>query len=106
MIKKLIGYCAVDSGQLIAVDPCYLKDWKDGEFASINAEGEREEDSHYARACKQTLSKEGGGEVLVSGSAGVGVAFSTGWGDGNYPVYAHYGNGDNVGRIMKVTIEF
>lgn len=27
-----IGECGVDSGQLMIVDPCYLKDWKDNEF--------------------------------------------------------------------------
>ncbi len=102
MTKKLLGYCAVDSGQLIAVDPCYLKNWKDGDYKPEDETN----DNHYQRACEATTSEAGGGEVLVSGIAGLGVAFSTGWGDGSYPVYAHYGTGDDEGRIMKITIEF
>ncbi len=97
MQKKIIGYAPVDSGQLIVVDPCYLREWKDGNV---------DDDSHYGRACQATLGKDGGGSILVSGIAGDGVAFSTGWGDGLYPVIAHYGEGENDGRIMKITIDF
>lgn len=32
MAKKLIGHIGVDSGQIMIVDPCYLKEWKDNEF--------------------------------------------------------------------------
>lgn len=32
MARKLIGHIGVDSGQIMIVDPCYLKDWKDNEF--------------------------------------------------------------------------
>ncbi len=102
MRKKIIGYAAVDSGQLIVVDPCYLKEWKDGEYVAFSKDG----DNHYAKCCEKTLSEDNGGEVLVSAIAGNGVAFSTGWGDGSYPVTAHYGEGDSEGRIMKITIDF
>lgn len=30
--KVLIGHIGVDSGQVMIVDPCYLKDWRDNEF--------------------------------------------------------------------------
>lgn len=93
--KELLGYCAVDSGQLIVVDPCYLKEWKDGEYGKA--------DNHYGMACAATSSKAQGGEVLVAGIAGTGVAFSSGWGDGSYPVYAHY---DKDGRVSKIEILF
>lgn len=95
MSRTLLGYCGVDSGQLIVVDPCYLKEWKDGEY--------NKSDNHYGLACDATLSEAQGGEVLVAGIAGTGVAFSSGWGDGCYPVYAHY-NSD--GRIGKIEILF
>lgn len=32
--KVLIGQVAVDSGQIMIVDPCYLNEWKDNEFRS------------------------------------------------------------------------
>ena len=31
----LLGYVSVDSGQLILVDPCYLKDWRDGDLPPL-----------------------------------------------------------------------
>jgi len=99
MEEKLIGHVSVDSGQIIAVDPCYLKNWKDGEFADKDGK----EDNHYNDCCNATLGEVQGGEVLVSGIAGNGVAFSTGYGDGNYPVYARY---NDEGRVESVTIKF
>lgn len=95
MKKELIGYVAVDSGQVIIVDPCYLASWKDGEST--------DKTSHYGQCCEETLSKKRGGEVLVSSVAGIGVASSTYDGDGRYPVYA---DKDKHGRIKSLTIEF
>lgn len=101
MKRKLLGYCAVDSGQILLVDPCYLSEWVDGE-----SDG----DNHYAIACRTTQSREQGGEMLISSIAGRGVVASSGLGDGNYPVYAYY---ENIGteskpdiRISKLTIDF
>jgi hypothetical protein len=34
---------------------------------------------------------------------GIGACFSTGWGDGMYPVYLDY---NEEGRVKSVTIEF
>jgi hypothetical protein len=93
MEKKIIGHCAVDSGQLVISDPCYLRSWRDGD-----SEG----DNHYADACRATLSEDMGGEVLVAGSGGTGVAVSTGYGDGCYPVQAIYKHG----RVKEIRIKF
>lgn len=98
MKKKIIGYASVDSGQLVIVDPCYLRAWKDGEYRPDTVP-----DNHYAKACVETLKQDGGGEILVSGTAGIGVAVQTGYGDGNYPVEAHYGD---EGRIEKIVVSF
>lgn len=92
--KSLLGYCAVDSGQLIIVDPCYLRNWKDG-----NAE---DQTTDYGRACTLTLSPDAGGQMTVAGIAGDGVVFASGYGDGNYPVYA---TRNSDGRIIKVEID-
>lgn len=84
---QLIGHCAVDSGQVMIVDPCYvIKDYKSGQ-----AENE------YTEVCDMTLSEAGHGEVLG------GFVTRTLYGDGRYPVYAEM---DSHGRIVKMTIDF
>ena len=106
MNRKLLGECAVDSGQIIIVDPCYLSSWQDGEFIP----GETPT-NHYAQCCDVTNHNENqGGKILVSGIGGFGVVASSGLGDGSYPVYADY---ENIGskskpdvRIKSLTIEF
>lgn len=90
--RFLLGYVAVDSGQLVLVDPCYLKDWRDGPF-DLNLKP----DNHYAECCMASLSVKGGGIVFSD----LAVCFSTGWGDGTYAVYAT----KEDGRIVKVEIE-
>jgi hypothetical protein len=92
MQKKLIGYVAVDSGQLLIADPCYLRDWKNGDYPGGN---------HYARACR--ISLDGGGTITIAGLAGDGVVFPSGYGDGEYAVYGFL---DSKGRISKVEIDF
>lgn len=99
MTKKLVGYVAVDSGQVLIADPCYLKEWKDGDFIPENDE----QDNHYGKACKITCSKEGFGEMTISGIAGNGVVSETYSGDGCYPVYAVIGTN---GRPKRLIIEF
>jgi hypothetical protein len=96
----LIGEFSVDSGQAIVGDPCYLDDWKlwnpdvDNFEDHVNNVGQY----GYLGACNATLGK-GFGE-LGQGSA---VAFSTGYGDGLYPVYA---NITEDGRVGMVVIDF
>ena len=93
-----IGSFAVDSGQAIIGDPCYLddwQDWKDGEpFDHEKHKGEY----GYLGACGVTLD-EGFGELGTASA----VAFTTGYGDGLYPVYAQI-NGE--GRIVRIVVEF
>jgi hypothetical protein len=58
----------------------------------------------YDGCCKATLSGEGGGQLNYRmGHAGAGVAFSTRWGDGVYPVYAQL---DEDGRFKRIIIDF
>ena len=108
--RKLIGHCAVDSGQLLVVDPCYLSEWKDGEFQPDDTDPKNVVASHYNTCCHLTMNNNQGGEILVSGVGGFGVCCSSGLGDGSYPVYAEY---MNIGtrskpdiRISKLIIDF
>ena len=97
MAWKKIGECAVDSGQLILVDPCYVlaQDKK-------NSTGE-------AYTYKQLLkdrSNEPHQEIVFSSIAGTGVVFSSGFGDGTYEVWAKTKKFKDWGeRITEVKIK-
>lgn len=56
----------------------------------------------YNACCDATLSKDGHGQLKYKmGHPGVGVAFSTAFGDGHYPVYAKYSD-DNTLKSVEV----
>lgn len=96
----LIGHIAVDSGQAMVGDPCYLDNWEpwvsevDNFEDHVNKKGQY----GYLGACNATLT-EGFGQL---GSADA-VVFSTGYGDGIYPVYAKL-NGETT--VDMVVIDF
>lgn len=96
----LIGSFAVDSGQAMVGDPCYLDEW---ELWNDNAEAFDEYQNKagaygYLGSAHATLTK-GYGE-LGNNKA---VVFNTGYGDGYYPVYAEI---NDEGRVAKIVIEF
>lgn len=94
--EVLLGHVAVDSGQLMICDPCYI----DSEWTT---EDDKEKFS-YSACAKATLSKEGFGELKFKrGHTGAGLAFGTAYGDGLYEVYGNYGED---GVIESVTIKF
>jgi hypothetical protein len=68
-----VGDVGVDSGQIMVVDPCYVTDGK-----------------MYKAICETTLSNDVG---EVEG----GVATSTTWGDGYYPVFRLMNGSTQVG---------
>ena len=100
MKKTLIGSIAVDSGQAMIGDPCYLDDWKIWDKTiekfedHINHVGE----FGYLGACNATFTK-GYGEL----KQGASVVFDTGHGAGVFPVYAYI---DSEGTIRSRTIDF
>jgi len=125
-IYKRIGYCAVDSGQLIITDPAYLDNFKfdaDGVDKNLTEQGKEFEYS-YSGCMAATMSKKKAGQLVgwgwsklsedeqklvrngklqISGAFDqAGVALNTGFGDGVYPVYVEYKNG----RIKSVKVEF
>ena len=102
MRKVKIGTAGVDSGQLMVSDPCYVKDFISNE---VDFENKKDDKSYsYSGACHQTLQNENQGGELGNG---LGVVFSTGIGDGSYPVYAYLGEIDGFGeRVLKVEIDF
>jgi hypothetical protein len=92
----LAGHFAVDSGQAIVGDPCYLDQWKTNEGEEWNLEGRIGEYS-YQGASATTIANDYGS---LGWSA---VVFNTGYGDGLYPVYVQL---NDDGRVSKVVIDF
>jgi len=91
------GSFGVDSGQAMVGDPCYLDNWdtnKNDEWNIDNKVGQYS----YQGASATTLANNYG--EIGNSSA---VVFSTGYGDGIYPVYVEM-NSD--GRVSKVVIDF
>ena len=95
---KYAGSFAVDSGQAMVGDPCYLDKWEpwaDGTAFDHEANAGK---YGYLGACGITL-KEGYGQL----GAADAVVFTTGYGDGIYPVYVKL---NDDGRVGMVVIDF
>lgn len=90
MTKKHIGNIAVDSGQIMIVDPCYVLDGKTAQ----------EDEDLYQKTSNLTTDKKYG-EITFSSMAGNGVVSTTFDGDGLYPVYAEV---DKDGWPKKIII--
>ena len=93
----LAGEFAVDSGQAMVGDPCYLYDWDTSsnvDFDDNSIVGEYSYNGVSATTVKHNF-----------GTVGIhkAVAFSTGYGDGVYPVYVKL---NNDGRVSMVVIDF
>jgi hypothetical protein len=93
----LAGYITIDSGQAMIGDPCYLDKWNTNENDEWNLEGKVGEYSYHG-ASATTLANDYG--ALDSYAA---VVFSTGSGDGFYPVYVQI---NDEGKVSKVVIDF
>jgi len=87
--RKLLGHIGVDAGLCWLGDPCYVM----GDGASSRVRSWKE-------FCGKLHRKERSSEPL---GEGVGVAVSTGYGDGWYPVY---GELNSEGRVAKVEVVF
>ena len=91
------GSFAVDSGQAMVGDPCYLDEWDTNKNEEWNLDGKIGQYS-YKGASATTLENSYG--ALDIGKA---IVFNTGYGDGVYPVYVQL-NDDN--RVSMVVIDF
>ena len=107
--KILLGHVGVDSGQLLITDPCYLHDWKDNPPEGEERPCKGLYSYSYDGACSATGAegKFGGALRFALGHEGAGVALSTGFGDGVYPVYAYVRDCGEWGpRVVRVEVEF
>jgi hypothetical protein len=94
---KYAGSFGVDSGQAIVGDPCYLNEYDPNTNEAWKLEG-KEGQYSYQGISATTLKSQFG--VIEGGKA---VAFNTGYGDGEYPVYVKL---DDEGRVSMVVIDF
>ena len=93
----LAGSIAIDSGQAMVGDPCYLDQWKTDEGEEWELEGKIGQYS-YQGASATTLANSYGELGFATA-----VVFNTGYGDGLYPVYVQF---NDDGRVSKVVIDF
>ena len=93
----LAGHFAVDSGQAMVGDPCYLDNWDTNKNDDWNIDGKQGQYSYHGASATTIANSYG---ELGNGTA---VVFNTGYGDGLYPVYVVL-NGDD--RVSKVIIDF
>jgi hypothetical protein len=91
------GSFGVDSGQAMVGDPCYLDNWDTNKNEEWNIDNKVGEYS-YQGASATTIANNYG-EIGLSSA----VVFSTGYGDGLYPVYVQM---NEDGRVSKVVIDF
>ena len=93
MKKKIIGQVGVDSGSILISDPSYIND-------HFSIEGDDiydiypDKDRHRQISTKKTKNT-----IKIP----IAMTVQTGWGDGVYPVTAHY---NKDGRIAQVEIVF
>lgn len=94
-----VGVIGVDAGLCWIGDPCYILHKEDDSPKAIGKDWDEFVDSLYAE-------KEDGFEAhqfkYDLGHDGLGVAVSTGYGDGEYPVYVTIRDG----RVKKVEVVF
>lgn len=100
---KKIGECAVDSGQIIIVDPCYVLPDKTESLLT-------EQDYTYDKLLKlreKDSFRSQTDEIVFSGIAGTGIRVDSGIGDGSYDVYARFVDDPDWGhRVAEVRIDF
>lgn len=81
-LGKKLGVVAVDSGQLVLCDPCYIdSEWVDGV-----AYGDMVAGFNYDKCCVASMNHTNQINFKM-GHEGVAVAFSTAHGDGVYAVH-------------------
>ena len=93
----LAGHFAVDSGQAMVGDPCYLDNWDTNKNDDWNTDGKEGQYSYHGASATTIANSYG---ELGNGTA---VVFNTGYGDGLYPVYVQI---NDDGRVSKVVIDF
>lgn len=89
------GSVAVDSGQMMLCDPCYIK-------SDFESDVDAKPGMNYAGACKTTLSGRGFGNFGPGKFREAAFVCGSGYGDGVYPVEVRVENG----RVVELRVRF
>ena len=98
MKRELVGHIGVDAGLIYIGDPCY----------EVGSDTEGKFQGTWADFCNLLNDKEKGEKDGVFkipyplGHEGQAIVVSSGYGDGNYPVYVERKDG----RIARVIVDF
>jgi len=93
--REQVGFVYVDAGIIMLGDPCYTLP----DDASHRGEVGRNWDAF----CEATFATEDPGQVYKPFGDGTAVVVSSGYGDGQYPVYV---TRSDDGRVASVTVKF
>lgn len=95
-----LGTVDVESGQLLVTDPACIGEGfaADPNDLRFDVPGEYS----YSGCCSTTISNHIGGGI----GNGDGVVFSSGFGDGSYPVYAHIVDGLVIGVVIDMGMNY
>lgn len=94
MSYELVGHVGVDAGLIWVGDPCY-----------VVAQDSSHSFESWSDFCDLLQKNEKDGVTIFSyqaGHEGMGIAISSGWGDGCYPVYVKRKDG----RIKELKVVF
>lgn len=107
-----VGEVAVDTGQIMILDPCYAdpeffeslpQDLKQRSQKVRGAKKVKKPRLGFVGALQATYQKHGAGQMYFKNGLRAGVACATGWGDGIFPVYLEL---DAEGHPAKLFIDF
>jgi hypothetical protein len=96
-MRKLLGCCGVDSGQIMLIDPCYVLDRGDDRTEYFEVCG-----AHKVGCDCATHNNEGWHNGIGGETPQGGVVVGSFGGDGVFPVYANIVNG----TVRSVEIVF
>lgn len=99
-----IGNVGVDAGLIMVGDPCYVT----GDSPANQLVHDWDEFCDYIRKDENTIHHQVAcGLPYALGHMGAGVVVSSGYGDGEYPVYAKFSDEDDWGiRIKELKVVF
>lgn len=114
--KILLGYCGVDSGQIIITDPCYISRFKMDRPPNTKVKRESVRVGNgvvkgypysYSGACgaANRNPRPGKGQLINMIGAKMGVCVESGFGDGVYEVYAYLNKEGMVTRVEVIFIK-
>ena len=109
MKREYAGSVGVDSGQLMILDPCYVRYFpgrdEDDEFSTTDRDLKEFAGGppSYDTICRRTLAEPPYGECAHNGFVNLAFAFGGFGGDGVFPVYV---TTDDAGMVLKVEVDF